>query len=119
VAGRPALFTDACVNGHLVDALVSRGWDVMRAIDVFPEKTPDPVVFERAAQGGRVFVSNDEGILKAAAAWLVEGRAFRMIFWPQEDYRAWSIGELLQAFEELAAQEDPFRYPIVRLRPRR
>jgi hypothetical protein len=42
-----------------------------------------------------------------------------MIFWPQEDYRAWSIGELVMAFEELAAQDDPFRYPVFRLRPRR
>ena len=55
MAGRQALFTDACVNGHLVEALVTRGWDVMRAIDVYPERTPDPVVFERAASEGRVF----------------------------------------------------------------
>jgi predicted nuclease of predicted toxin-antitoxin system len=119
VAGREALFTDACVNGHLVDALVLRGWDVMRAIDVYPEKTPDPIVFERAAREGRVFVTNDEGILEAAAEWLEQGRPFRMIFWPQEDYRAWTIGELVGAFEDLAAQDDPFLYPLVRLRPRR
>ena len=59
---------------------MTRGWDVMRAIDVYPERTPDPVVFERAALEGRVFVSNDEGILKAAAKCLEEGRPFRMIF---------------------------------------
>lgn len=41
MAGREALFADACVNGHLVEALILRGWDVMRAIDVFPEGT-DP-----------------------------------------------------------------------------
>jgi hypothetical protein len=119
VAGRPALFTDACVNGHLVDALVQRARGVMRAIDVYPETTADPVVFERAAHEGRVFVSNDEGILKTAAAWLEQGRSFRMIFWPQQDYQAWTIGELAEAFEELAQREDPFCYPIVRLRPRR
>lgn len=119
MAGREALFTDACVNGHLVEALVLRGWDVMRAIDVYPEKTSDPVVFERAAREGRVFVTNDEGILKAAAEWLDQGRHFRMIYWPQEDYRSWTIGELVEAFEDLAAQDDPFRYPLFRLRPRR
>jgi hypothetical protein len=107
------------VNGHLVEALVTRGWDVMRAIDVYPERTPDPVVFERAALENRAFVSNDEGILKVAAQWLEESRSFRMIFWPQEDYRAWTIGELVRAFEELAHQDDPFRYPIYRLRPQR
>jgi hypothetical protein len=29
------------------------------------------------------------------------------------------IGELVQAFEDLAKQADPFRYPLFRLRPRR
>jgi hypothetical protein len=76
VAGREALFADACVNGHLVEALVLRGWDVVRAIDVYPEKT-------------------------------------------SEDYRVWTIGELVQAFEDLASQADPFRYSLFRLRPRR
>ncbi len=78
---------------HLVDALVQRGWDVMRAIDVYPEKTPDSVDFERAANDIPDFVSNDEGILKAAAAWLEAGRSFRMIFWPQQGYRAWTLGD--------------------------
>jgi hypothetical protein len=119
VAGREALFADACVNGHLVEALALRGWDVVRAIDVYPERTPDPVVFGHAAREGRVFVTNDEGILKAAADWIEQSRSFRMIYWPQEDYRVWTIGELVQAFEDLAEQADPFRYPIFRLKPRR
>jgi hypothetical protein len=55
VAGRFALFTDACVDGHVVEAVARRGWDVMRAIDVSPQGTKDPVVFARAAQEGRVF----------------------------------------------------------------
>ena len=42
-----------------------------------------------------------------------------MIYWPQEDYRVWTIGELVQAFEDLAGQDDPFRHPAFRLRPRR
>lgn len=56
MAGRFPLFTDACVNGHLVEALVRKEWDVMRAIDVFPERTPDPPIFSRAAQEGRALV---------------------------------------------------------------
>jgi hypothetical protein len=63
VAGPFPLFTDACVNGHLIEALI------------------------------------------------------RMVFWPQEDYRRWTIGQLLQAFEDLAAEEDPFQYPLRRLKP--
>lgn len=116
MSGRPALFTDACVNGHLVEALVRHGWDVMRAIDVYPEKTPDSVVFERASQEKRVFVTNDEGILKLAATWMAAGRPFRMVFWPQDAYRTRSIGEVVRAFESLASEIDPFRYPVVRLR---
>jgi hypothetical protein len=74
-------------------------------------------VFTRAAEEGRVFVSNDGPIERLARSWLAEGRSFRMVFWPQEDYRRWTIGQLLQGFEELAAEEDPFAYPFRRLRP--
>ena len=117
MAGRFPLFTDACVNGHLVDALIQQGWDLVRAIDPYPERTPDPGVFARAAREGRVFVSNDGPIERLARTWLAEGRYFRMVFWPQQDYRRWTIGELVQAFEDLAAEEDPFAYPFRRLRP--
>jgi hypothetical protein len=72
-----------------------------------------------AAQEGRVFVTNDEGILKTTSEWLANGRTFRMISWPQQAYRAWTIGQVVQAFEDLAALDDPFRYPVVRLKPRR
>jgi len=34
VAGRFRLLMDACVNGHLIGALVKEGWDVARAIDL-------------------------------------------------------------------------------------
>jgi hypothetical protein len=118
VAGRFPLLSDACVNGHLVDALIRHGWDLVRAIDLYPERTPDPVVFAGAAQERRVFVSNDGPIERLALSWLGEGRSFRMVFWPQEDYRHWTIGQLLQGFEDLAAEEDPFAYPIRRLKPR-
>lgn len=117
MAGRFPLFADACVNGHLVGALIQHGWDVVRAIDLYPERTPDPVVFARAAHDGRVFVSNDEPILRLALSWLDEGRSFRMVLWAQEDYRRWTIGQLVQGFEDLAAEEDPFAYPIRRLKP--
>lgn len=62
MAGRFALYTDADVHGPLVEALSSRGWDVLRAVDPFPEGTDDVVHFERAAQLGRVMVSNDRDV---------------------------------------------------------
>ena len=119
MAGRFPLFTDACVNGHLVEAQIKQGWDVVRAVDLYPERTPDPVLFARAAEQGRVLVSNDGPIERLALTWLEIGRPFRLVFWPQQDYRRWTIGELLQAFEDLAAEDDPFAYPIRRLKPRK
>jgi hypothetical protein len=120
VAGRFPLFTDASVNGILVDALIQRGWDVMRAIDVFPEGTKDPLLFERAAQEGRVFVTNDGPLERMALRWVREGRSFRMIFWRVEDYRLGTIGGFVEAFEDLATSEgDPFLYAIHYLKPRR
>jgi predicted nuclease of predicted toxin-antitoxin system len=118
VAGRFPLFTDACVNGLLVDALVRSGWDVARAIDVFPEGTKDLPLFARAAQEGRVFVTNDGPLERIALQWVREGRPFRMIFWRVEDYRLGTIGNFVAAFEDLALREgDAFLYPIHYLRP--
>ena len=49
MAGRFLLLTDNHVRQQLVEALTSRGWDVVRAIDVFPERTSDEVLFAHAA----------------------------------------------------------------------
>lgn len=59
MAGRFPLLADTCVNDHLVQGLKARGWDVMRAVDLYPEATKDEVLFARAAAEGRVFVTND------------------------------------------------------------
>jgi hypothetical protein len=50
VAGRFPLYTDADVHGPLIEALILRGWDVLRAVDHCPEGTEDPVHFEEAAR---------------------------------------------------------------------
>ena len=57
MAGRFLLLTNNHVRQQLVEALTSRGRDVVRAIDVFPERTSDEVLFAHAAATGRVFVS--------------------------------------------------------------
>lgn len=59
MAGRFPLYTDADVNGPVVDALKDRRWDVVRAIDTFAEGTDDDVHFAHAAREGRVMVAND------------------------------------------------------------
>ena len=53
------LYTDADIKGALVDALILCGWDVLRAVDAFPEATLDDVHFEHAARLGRVLVAHD------------------------------------------------------------
>jgi hypothetical protein len=117
VAGRFPLLTDACVNEHLVQALRAAGWDVVRAIDLYPERTKDEVLFERATQDGRVFVTNDRPAEAIAIRWLNEGRGFRgMIAWPIEGYEHRSIGDFADDFECLAVEDDPLAYPIRHLR---
>jgi hypothetical protein len=89
----------------------------VRAIDVFPERTPDDILFEYAARQGRVFVTNDEPIHRIAASWLKQGRPFQgLVFWYQEDYDSMTTGDILRSFDALAEKEKPFGYPIQHIR---
>ena len=117
MAGRFPLYTDADVHGDLVAALEQRGWDVLRAVDVFPEGTKDNPHFERAAKLNRVLVTNDQPLRAIAYRWLREGRPFRgVITWRQLDYYRMSIGDILRDFEKIAEREDPFgNYPVIHL----
>jgi hypothetical protein len=121
VAGRFPLYTDADIHGPVVEALQDVGWDVLRAVDAFPEGTKDPIHFERAAHEDRVLVTNDRRFEPIAHAWLAEGRAFRgMVCWARSHYARMSAGDFLEAFEQLAARDDPFgAYPIIHIHPKR
>jgi hypothetical protein len=113
VAGRFPLYTDADVRGPLIEALRSRGWDVVRAIDLYPQGTSDAVHFERAAKEGRVLVSNDRDMEVLANHWLRDGRAFRgLILWPQEHYKRIGYGELVTKIEALS---EPFPHRVIHL----
>ncbi len=116
--GRLPLFLDACVRGAVAEGLTRRGWDAVRAIDVCGEGVKDPPLFEHAASLGRVFVTNDGPLHQVALHWLRAGRPFRMIYWSKNDDGRYSVGQILDALDELAAQaDDPFRYPIYYLKP--
>jgi len=117
VAGRFSLYTDADIQGPVIKALRGAGWDVLRAIEAFKERTVDPVHFARAAELGRVLVTNDEGQRQRARDWFLDGRAFPgLVWWPQLDYVGRTPGDFLRAFEALASQDEPFSpYPIVYL----
>ena len=120
MAGRFPLYTDADVNGPVVEALKGRRWDVVRAIDTFPEGTDDGVHFAYAAREGRVMVANDIDVKLLAERWYVEQRLFPgLVWWPREHYARMKPGHFLEAFEELAREDDPFAaYPIVHIKPR-
>jgi hypothetical protein len=112
LAGRFPVLCDACVNEHLIRALLARGWDVVRAIDLYPERTKDEVLFERSAKDNRVFVTNDRPAEAIAIRWLQEGLPFRgMVAWPVDAYERRGIGGLVEDFEALANEVDPFAYP--------
>ena len=112
------LFTDNHVRQQLIDGLVQRGWDVQRAIDVFPEGTLDSVLFPYAADQERVFVTNDNRIAATGEQWLAEGKTFTgLIVWELDHHRRLSEGWFIQKFEALAVEDAPFLYPIRHLSP--
>lgn len=119
--GRFRLYTDTDVGGPVVKALSAAGWDILRGIDAYPERTKDPVHFERAAREGRVLVSNDLDMKLIAETWCVEGRPFvGLIWWPRSLYDAMRPGDFVAAFDALAVQDAPFAsYPIVHLKQKR
>ena len=91
-----------------------------RAVDAYPEGTKDSVHFEHAAEEERVLVTNDRRVETLGHAWLIEGRRFPgMVCWPRAHYERMTPGDFVEAFEELARQEDPFaNYPIIHLKTR-
>ena len=104
MAGRFPLYTDADVHGPLIVALNERGWDLVRAIDFYPQGTADAVHFERAAKENRVLISNDRDMEAIASRWLAQGRLFRgLILWPQEHYKRIGYGELVAKIEAIDA----------------
>jgi len=121
VSGRFPLYTDADIRGPLIKELKKAGWDIVRAIDEYPERTRDLPHFQRAADLGRVLVTSDEDLEAIAVEWHKGGRPFPgLIVWRQELNELMGYGQLLKAFEELAQQDNPFSlYPIIRIWPKR
>lgn len=93
---------------------------MIRVVDAFEPKTDDEVLLEKAAELGRVFVTNDEGIHEVAVRWIREGRIFPgMVFWKKKHHERMTRGEFVDSFEELAQRESPFEYPIQYIKPKR
>jgi hypothetical protein len=113
------VFADNHVRQQIVEGLRSRGWDVLRAVDVFGEKNDDAELMAYAAREGRVFVTNDAGIHAIAHRWLGDGWAFRMAYWKARHLEKMSDGDIIHALEEIAAKPDAFAYPIEYIKPKR
>ena len=118
MANRFPLYTDEDVHGDVVELLLKRGWDLVRAVDRFPQGTDDSIHFERAAEERRVLVTNDQPSIEEAKRGLLEGKSFTgVVTWPRKHYARMSIGEIVDKIEALTYEEDPFVYPIRYIRP--
>jgi len=113
------VYTDADLHGPIVDGLIDRGWDVIRAVDIRPEATDDIVHFELALSLGRVLIANDRHMKGIAERCIEEGRSFPgLVWWPRKSYAIMSNGEILEAIEELTTKPDAFTYPIEFIKPK-
>jgi hypothetical protein len=120
VAGPSPLLADEHISKALIKALRDRGWDVVRPVDVFGQRTDDQVLLEYAAEHGRILVTTDPGLEAIAIRWLREWRAFPgLVIWAQEHQRVMTEGDFRREFDELAAKEDAFAYPVQHIKPRR
>lgn len=112
MAGRFSIFTDENIEGALVEALRRRGWDVVRAVDVFDSGTADDVLFAYASEQGRVFVTTDDDFDAIGSDWLKGSKSFRMVRWSQRQQKEMTVADFVAAFEGLAGKPDSFAYPI-------
>jgi predicted nuclease of predicted toxin-antitoxin system len=112
VAGRFPLFTDENVDGPIIRGLRQRGWDVQHATEELGEETKDISLLEYATSLERVMVSTDKHLLHLGERWVEEGRDFRLIWWEQKRTQRILLQTVLDAFDEIAAEETPFSYPI-------
>jgi len=108
VAGRFPLLTDENVSAPVIEGLAARGWDVLRAIELFGQKSIDDTIFAYAAEHGRVLASSDTDCLAIAHGWLQAGRFFRLIYWHQGRHQHTPVALFLDAFEALTASADAF-----------
>ena len=106
--GRFRLLTDENIPGPLIEALQQRGWDVVRTIDVFGERSVDERIFTYAMEDDRALVTTDKDHLAIGRRWLEQARSFRLIFWHQSRQRRVFVADLAEAFDALATKEDAF-----------
>jgi hypothetical protein len=113
MAGRFPLLVDEHVPRPLVLALLRRGWIVVRVVDLtaLGQGTDDLQVFTYALDYGYVVLSSDERALWRPKRYREQGHPFPgMVCWPQRHRNRMTIGEAIEALEQLAQEDDPFGY---------
>ena len=102
------LLTDENVQGPLIHGLRTGGWDVLRTVDVFGERSVDDEIFSYSVEKRRALVSTDHDCLMIGSRWLKEDRSFRLIYWHQGRHQRVRVSAFLDAFDTLAAKENSF-----------
>jgi Domain of unknown function (DUF5615) len=114
MAGRFPLLVDEHMPWALVQALLKRGWKVVRVVDLETEigqGSDDELVFSYAIRQGYVVLSSDERALWRPRIYREQGLPFLgMLCWPQRHRDRMSIGEAVAVLEQMALEEDPFVY---------
>jgi hypothetical protein len=114
MAGRFPLLLDENIPRSLAQALSPRGWTVERVVDLKPELGPgadDEQVFTYASEHGYVVLSSDERALWRPQQHREQGDTFPgMLCWPQRHRDRMTIGEAVEALEQMALEDDPFAY---------
>jgi hypothetical protein len=112
MAARFPILADEHVPRALVQALLSRGWLVVRVVDLVGELgqgADDEAVFSYASQQGYVVLSSDVRALWRSTRYWAEGQSFLgMVCWPQRHRDQMSLGDAIEALERLTLEEDPF-----------
>jgi hypothetical protein len=67
-----SIYADECISGKLTILLCNIGYDVRRVQDELQPATPGPYVLLRAAELGRVLITNDhDDYFPLHVAWIV------------------------------------------------
>jgi predicted nuclease of predicted toxin-antitoxin system len=96
---------DENVPGAITEALKKRGLDILTVQEDGLTSAPDPVVFKRAIELGRVVFSEDQDFLVEAKRYQMEGLPFPGVIFARQ--RIVSIGDCVRDLELIMSAGSP------------
>lgn len=99
------LYIDHNVHAGIVQGLRDRGIDCLTALQDGMAAAEDESILRRAAELGRVVVSQDVDFLAIATAWITEGRQFEGVIYARQ--RSITIGMAIRDIEIIVKVMDP------------